>query len=198
MGSTETTYGSTEESGDEYGGTAAMAASYARKLGPRLQEHSRSGTMTGIAGGLSVLRAVRMFRRGRTGRALLQLLFGLVWIGIAATQRRERREGGGAGGVDQSDVVSTAPDDLAAATTDDAGIEHHENVDGVDTGTDDLAAAATDDGNDLGEADVDEREVVDTGTDAADAAEESDEGGDASEADADVETEAEAGEEDEE
>ena len=153
-----------------------MATAYARKLRPSLSKHARSGTMSGVTGGLSVLRGIREIRRGKRFRGLARILTGLVLVGVAVTQRRNAR---GRGDVDQSDVVSTGPDDLeAAATDDDAGVEHREDVDdAVDTGADIDDIDPDERGEDLGEGDVDEREVVDTGTDAVDATEESGEAG---------------------
>lgn len=162
---------STKGETNEQGSPMQMGMKYARKLQPQLSKHARSGTMSGVTGGFTVLRGIRTMRRGKRLRGFFRLVFGLALVGIAVTQRRNARQTSNVDrDVDQSDVVSTGPDDLEAAATDEnAGVEHHEDVSGIaDTGADIDDVETDDRGEDLGQADVDEREVVDTGTDAAD------------------------------
>lgn len=126
----------------------------------------QSDLVTGTLGGVLLLQGIRQLRRGRW-RGLLTLLVGGGFLAGTAYRRKA-----GTAGIDQTDVVDTSPDieDVSAGT--DAGVEAHasgeEAASVVDTGPDVEDAGSSPEIEADDDADVDQSDVVDTGTDVPD------------------------------
>lgn len=90
-----------------------------------LRRGASSGVFAGVTGVVTLVRSLRSFRRGETGRGLARLLVGGALLAIAAGQRRSREPGAAGGhGVARRAAVDTSSDVEAAA---DAGTgEPHE------------------------------------------------------------------------
>lgn len=111
------------------------ASSALRRIQPYISDSARSGNLAVVTGVVSLVRAVRTFRKGDRKRAMLRALGGLVWIGIALSQRRRSggKGGGGTGEVEQSDVADTGPDLDDLETTQEYGGEPATGEEVVDT-----------------------------------------------------------------
>ncbi|PGF16913.1 hypothetical protein CP556_12800 [Natrinema sp. CBA1119] len=128
-----------------------------------------SGLPAGIGGGVSLLRGVRALRRGEREHGVGQLVLGGVLVAVAIAQRRaDGRRDETRADIDQTDVVSTAPeiDDL----------EDRDAVGGRHTGDEARRVAGTsidiedvdsspDLESDVDASKIDQLDVVETGTD---------------------------------
>lgn len=154
-----------------------MRMGYASKVAPYGRKGIQSGAVTALSGTATLLRGFRSLRRGKRRRALAQLLVGGLFVGIAAVQRQSADR---AADVDQTDVVSTAPDiDEVDPESDEGGSESDGDVaDAVDTSVDiEEAGTAPELDTDVESTDVDQTDVVEPGIDedaVADSAGESD------------------------
>ena len=170
------------------------ASSALRRIQPYLSDSAESGNLAVVTGVVSLVRAVRSYRKGKRKRAILRALGGLVWIGIALAQRR--RSGGGKGAnlggggegtsdVEQSNVADTGPDlDDVETTEGTTGGEAtgEEVVDTTDADIDESDTAPELD-SDVDAEDFDQSDVVGT-----DEVEEMADGEETSEDDESVET----------
>ena len=66
--------------------------SVGERLRPVIAKHARNGTLSAFAGGVTIARGISNLPRNRR-RALLQLVVGSIWIGVAMVQRRATEEG---------------------------------------------------------------------------------------------------------
>ncbi|QLK27043.1 hypothetical protein HYG81_05385 [Natrinema zhouii] len=127
-----------------------------------------SGLPAGIGGGVSLLRGVRALRRGEREHGVGQLVLSGVLLAVAIAQRRSDERRGARSDIDQTDVVSTGPeiDDLEER---DAGGGRHtgdeaQRVAGTSIDIEDVDSSP-DPESDVDAAEIDQTDVVETGTD---------------------------------
>lgn len=145
-------------------------AEQARKYAPTV---ARSGAVEGLSGAVTLVRGLRSLYRGETGRGLVRLLVGGLFLALAATRRRSvdrLLDGHGDSDVDQRDVADTSTDigDLDTETDADTdGSEREgEPADVVDPSVDvEDTGPSPELDSDVDETDVDQRDVVETGVD---------------------------------
>lgn len=82
------------------------ASSLVERVQDALSEDGRSANLAIATGAVSLVRAVRAYRKGRRKRAALRALGGAFWIGLALVQRRRSK----GSDVDSSEVADTSPD----------------------------------------------------------------------------------------
>lgn len=158
--------------------TSAMEA-----LAPSVASRFGSGNFAVVAGGVSLFRAVRSYRKGKRKRALLRAVVGLFWVGVAVAQRRGR-SGSNLGESDGSDpglseVARGSSDVTDAVEPGERDTDHatgEEVVNTTDADVEESDTAPELDG-DPADADVDQRDV--TGTDAVETTSETDESSEA-------------------
>ncbi|MDS0475760.1 hypothetical protein [Natrinema sp. 1APR25-10V2] len=112
MSDTETSTEIVDEPvGSASGGDASIGREYVSRAIRGVREGSGLEIAAGIGGGASILGGVRALQRGDRERAFGRFALGGVLVAIALELRRPTDEHTGAeGAVDQTDVVSTAPD----------------------------------------------------------------------------------------
>lgn len=130
-----------------------------------IADHARSGNLAVASGVTSLVRAGRSLLRGDRKRGLAQALVGLLLVGVAVAQRRR------GGGTRMSDVVRSSPDIEGAVEPGERETDHATGESVVDTKSADIdrsdiaesdATPESETGAETG--DVDQRDVVETGT----------------------------------
>jgi hypothetical protein len=136
-------------------------------LAPPVADRFGSGNFAVVAGGVSLFRAYRSYRKGKRKRALLRAVVGLFWVGVVLAKRRGRSD---SGGPDVSDVAGTSPDVEEAVEPGEHDTDHATGEEVVNTTDADIEESDTapELDSDASEADVDQRDVA--GTDAVEAA----------------------------
>jgi len=128
-----------------------------------------SGLPAGIGGGVSLLRGVRALRRGEREHGVGQLVLGGVLLAVAIAQRRsDERRSEARVDIDQTDVVSTAPEIGDLADRDAGGGRHTgdeaRRVAGTSIDIEDVDSSP-DLESDIDATGIDQSDVVETGTD---------------------------------
>lgn len=128
-----------------------------------------SGLPAGVGGGVSLLRGVRALRRGEREHGVGQLVLGGVLVAVAIAQRRtDGRRDENRADIDQTDVVSTAPE-IGDLEERDAGGGRHtgdeaRRVAGTSIDIEDVDSSP-DLESDVDATGIDQSDVVETGTD---------------------------------
>ena len=143
-------------------------------LAPSVADRFGSGNFATVAGGVSLFRAYRSYRKGRRKRALLRAVVGLFWVGVAIAGRRGRSS---TGGTAMSDVASTSPDVEGAVDPGERETDHATGSEVVNTTDADIEESDTapELDSDASEVNVDQRDVA--GTDEVESASEGAEDG---------------------
>jgi hypothetical protein len=141
-------------------------------LAPSVADRFGSGNFATVAGGVSLFRAYRSYRKGRRKRALLRGAVGLFWVAVAVAQRRGRSDSGPG----PSEVANTSPDLEEAVEPGERDTDHATGSEVVNTTDADIEESDTapELDSDASDADVDQRDVV--GTDEVETAIEEAEG----------------------
>jgi hypothetical protein len=169
MTENETVSGASDKKADS--AVPSGLTSVMESLAPPVADRFGSGNFGLVAGGVSLFRAIRSYRKGDRKRALLRGVVGLFWVGIVLARRRGRSDGSG---LTASEVADTSPNIEGAVEPGRRDTDHATGENVVNTTDADIEESDTvpELDGDPTEGDVDQRDV--TGTNAVETAAESD------------------------
>lgn len=114
-----------DEQAREQRTSSSGSSGFRSKMAGSVRRGASSGALAAIAGTINLLRARRAFQKGSRARAIRRGAMAAFWTAVAVTQWQSKRSGIGqrsrSGHVDQTDVISTAPDVEAVSSGSESG-----------------------------------------------------------------------------